>query len=690
MSVVPNVVDQGDPLTLTAYGVWDDNSVQEVVFYRDSNFNGVWDTGDVSLGSTTTIVAQQATISVSTGGLPLGTQRFFARARDDQNVRTYSAVTATARIMAPSEQPPSIGSLTSTSSTVTFGDAFRLTAGGVADPDGTPVLVEFYWDSNGNQQWDAGDERVHTDSSIIGGEATARLWATYPVGSHRFFASAKDNDGLWSQIRSTTVSVVGAAGSGDPTMHWVSRSPSTVEPGDQLDIHWSATDDVSPVVDHIGLYLYQGPGFTDAFKVDTSAYVAGGNSDGRLAANAYDLPDTGSYTWTVFANLPPADDYRVKVVAWGTDANTDYRFTSFFTVATDLPRIVSLSSDRSSVIEGQNQTVTFTATVADADGADYVQFVRDVDGNSQVDAGDSILGTGNVSGGLASIAYNTSGLQQGVHTFLARLRLDDGSWGNRRIRKVTVTGQSNQPPTVGSLSASPDSIPRFWNTTLTLGGISDDTGIDYAQFLWDFDGSGDASTGDSVLGTDSTVAGSEASLTFDVTRLDYGPQTIIARARDLDGAWSGWASTTVTIIPSATVEPFIGTLEPSSTFQPHAITLTITATDVTRSTNVLFYHDSNNNGSLDGDDELLINDDDGSNGWWWRNSPQNMGFPVGPNRFFAVGENEYQLPGTLSRPSSPHILSTKRHRRAWRTRRTLPAKGLPSTNSRSFTPTTLR
>ena len=648
LSADPHTVEQGDSITLTAYGVRDgDGSVQRVEFYRDSDGNGYWDTGDVSLGGDTSVSNETASVSFSTGGLSTGTYWFFARALDDDNAWTHSAATTTAFVASATNQAPGIASLSAPAS-VEQGDLLTLTAIGVDDPDGSVRYVHFYRDSNGNGTWDTGDEYLGKDTSIYGQQGSIAIWAAFPVGPQRFFAWAEDNEGSPSPVRSTTVEITGAPGSDEPVVHWVSRSPGTVDPGDDLVVSWFAEDDVN--VHHIGLYLYQGFGTSDVYKVDTTPYVAGGSADGRLAANAIDWPNTGSYTWMVPANLPPADDYRIKVVAWDdqlSDDKTDFKFTDYFTVADDLPYLTKLVSDRGSVIEGQGQTVTFTATVSATDGADYVRFVRDTNGDHQLDGGDELLGNGTISGVQASVSYNTAGLSQGEHTFIAQLRLDDGTWGNRRIRKLTVTGRSNQPPTAGSLYASPTNVVRGDNITLTLNGISDDTGIAYAQFLWDFDGSGDGSGSDSVIGYDTTVGGSHASITIASTSLDLGSQQIIARARDEDGAWSAWKSTTVTIDPPSVAAPFIGELDPSSDFQPHAITLTITATDVTGSTNVLFYHDSNNNGSLDSNDQLLIDDDDGSNGWWWRNSPQNMGFPVGLNRFFAVGKNQYGQLGNI-------------------------------------------
>jgi len=645
LAATPHSVLQGETLNLTAYGVRDDQQVSLVEFYWDSNGSGQWEPTDALLGSDMTIVNQEASVSVSTAALNVGTQRFFARARDNEGAWTHTPATTTANVLTPVNQPPQIASLSASPTSVQAGQMFTLTASGVNDPDGWTDVVEFWWDSNVNGKWDTGDRWLHSDPSIVGGHATAQVWASFAAGTQRFFARARDNEGLWGEPRTTTMIVTSLPSSQRPSVNWVEIQPATLRNGQELTVQWSATDDVG--VDHIGLYLYRGNGTTDAFKVDTTPYVPGGHPDGRLATNAFELPNTMIYRWTIPGNLPPANDYRLKVVAWDADELAGFRFTPYFSVTNDPARIIALSSQPTSVIKGHDTTVTFTANLENAAAADFVQFVWDVNSDGQVATGDSILGNGVISGSAATFQYNTSGLAPGVHQFLARVRLADGTWGNRVVRKLTVTEPANQPPSIGSLSASPASLVRGDTLTLTVSGLSDDKGIAYVQILWDADRNGDASSGDRVLGRLTSVTNSQISLTTDSAVLDFGPQHLLARAQDTDGAWTPWVQAIVTVNPPVVPAPFVGSLDPNSTFQMHALTLTLTATGVDHATRVLFYHDTNNNGQKDAADQLLGDDSDGSNGWRWRNSPANMGLPVGFNRFFAVAENEYGQQGNV-------------------------------------------
>ena len=80
----PDPATQGETVTLTANGVSDpDGTVAKVEFYRDSNGNGALDMGvDTKLGEDASSVGGW-TWSGSSSGFALGTNKYFARAQDD-------------------------------------------------------------------------------------------------------------------------------------------------------------------------------------------------------------------------------------------------------------------------------------------------------------------------------------------------------------------------------------------------------------------------------------------------------------------------------------------------------------------------------------------------------------------------------------------------------------------------------
>lgn len=98
----PGAVTAGQAVTLAATGVADaDGTVSSVSFYRDSNGNGGWDSGDTLLG-TVNNPSGSASLTWNTGGLAAGTHTVLARARDNTGA-WGNATSATLSIVAPDD-----------------------------------------------------------------------------------------------------------------------------------------------------------------------------------------------------------------------------------------------------------------------------------------------------------------------------------------------------------------------------------------------------------------------------------------------------------------------------------------------------------------------------------------------------------------------------------------------------------
>ena len=94
LTALPATVAAGTTLTLTAGGIKDSSgTVAQVLFYRDANGNGVYDSADVLVGSTTTLNAGAATVAVSTSGLAAGSYCYFAKAVDNLGHSSTTAST---------------------------------------------------------------------------------------------------------------------------------------------------------------------------------------------------------------------------------------------------------------------------------------------------------------------------------------------------------------------------------------------------------------------------------------------------------------------------------------------------------------------------------------------------------------------------------------------------------------------
>jgi len=371
--------------------------------------------------------------------------------------------------------------------------------------------------------------------------------------------------------------------------------------------------------------------------------VADGNLDVKweLRDSVGALITTGNPTSSLGAEIQEtlsAGEYSIVVKSAGLRDGDLGLFSIFGTIpapptlVVPRSRVINIEADQG-VFTGTG-SVNFTAPVTPGTGpGSTMLFSLDTNSNGRWDFGEFIFATPSISGDMAIASFDTSTLAVGRHSFVASL-FDGTVIVNGVATSIEVTTASNGAPVATGLSASPSTVTRGQNTTLTMNGISDDGIVDLVQFAWDFDGSGDISSGDAILGTTTSIVSGQASLVADTHAIDLGAQQFIARARDNNGIWSNWVATTLTInAPGPT--PFIGSISPNASFQFHGFLLTITADYVVNASEVSFYHDTNGNGSLDGGDELLGTDDDGSNGWWWRDSPQNAGLTIGFNRFFA-------------------------------------------------------
>jgi subtilisin-like proprotein convertase family protein len=211
LAAAPSPVNKGSNLTLTATGASDPDTaagqyVGAMLFYRDSNGNGVWDTSD-SLLTTDSAGSDGWKWTGSTSGFAAGVNRFFARARDNTGV--YSTSPAVVDVLV--NALPTIGSLTDSPDPLIAGNALTLKASSVADADGSVVKVEFYRDLNGNSLIDpAIDQLLGFDDILSNGWSLVvpgTVTVNFASGSARYLARALDNLGAWSTARSTTGTV---------------------------------------------------------------------------------------------------------------------------------------------------------------------------------------------------------------------------------------------------------------------------------------------------------------------------------------------------------------------------------------------------------------------------------------------------------------------------------------------------
>lgn len=210
LSASPASITIGSSSTLTANGVADsDGTILIVYFYRENNGIAGFQTDDLFMPSDSTA---PYTCTFNSTGLPAGTYTFYSRALDNGNALS-NVVSTTVTVTAPGNLAPTISSLTSSSSSVIAGNAFRLTATGVNDPDGSVSDVRFFRETNGVAGLQlGGDTLIGTDVSVGDGWYTDVNTVGFTAGNYQYYAVARDNAGLEGNAVTTSITITTPAG----------------------------------------------------------------------------------------------------------------------------------------------------------------------------------------------------------------------------------------------------------------------------------------------------------------------------------------------------------------------------------------------------------------------------------------------------------------------------------------------
>jgi hypothetical protein len=531
----PDPVALGETLTLAATVSDPGDVVSRVEFYHDANGNNVYDALDSLLGVDTN-GADGWNWTGATGGFATGTNRYFVRAQDDDEFWSSTA-TAVGKINAA----PTIDSLTAEPDPVSQTSILTLTAGKVADADGTVVAVKFYYDANGNGQLDDDtDQLFGTDVSSVGGWSWSGSIAGYsiPLGPITYFARAQDNEGAWSDAVPATGTIIPP--NDPPTIESLSVSPDPVTLGEDITLTAHNVNDSDGNIVVVAFFRdANGNGVLD-FGLDT---FLGLDDSGA---------DVG--TWTGSTAGFPSNMNTYFACAWDDKSDmSDFVSTTGEIQSPNIaPTIGSLSDSPDPVMEGYNLTLT-AHNVSDSDGTvDQVEFYRDTNENEVLDVGDgedfdTFLGLGTCIPSSSDWSWtgSTAGFGVGQHRYFARAQDDDGEWS---ITGFTI-GQvdpANEAPTVTSLSDSPDPVTQGKDLTLTANGVVDTDGeetIARVEFYRD-DGDGVFEEGeDTLLGIDTSSADGWK-WTGATTGWAAGDYIYFARAQDDFSAWSEVVSAT--------------------------------------------------------------------------------------------------------------------------------------------------
>ncbi|NLW51282.1 MAG: hypothetical protein GXY85_10670 [Candidatus Brocadiaceae bacterium] len=515
---VPDPVPQGTELILTATGVTDDGTIEEVVFYRDSNSSGALEVGIDDVLEPSFIKDPVST------GVPgewwwqgpaewtVGTHVYFVRARDNDNGWSY-AIQTTGRV---ENARPTIGGLVLNPNPVTQGANLVLTAQNVTDAvPGTVQRVEFYRDVNDNGILDAGvDQLLGTDYTATGNDYSFTLTVNWAPGDHTYFARAQDDLDAWSDA-----AVVDGLVNGRPAIGSLTADPAQLIPGQMLKL--TATD----------------VGDTDG-AVATVAFYRDTNGNGTYQEGLDALIGFGTQVAPGTWELEFADPTAVRVFfARAQDDSGGWSAAASVNVPRR-PTIAGLTLSPDPVHYAQNLVLTAT-TVADIDGyVDMVVFYRDANDDGVLnEEEDEVLGIDTSEIGGWSLAILPT-WEPGDHTYFARARDNEGYWSDE-VNAPSTTGHVDIPPTIGNLTGDPLPIPADDWFTLIAEDVQDDDGtVVEVEFYRDANGNGELDLGvDILLGRDDDP-NLGWSWQYKTPTSTMGAQTFLARARDNDGAWS--------------------------------------------------------------------------------------------------------------------------------------------------------
>lgn len=178
------------------------------------------------------------------------------------------------------------------------------------------------------------------------------------------------------------------------------------------------------------------------------------------ASGGYSLPLPAG-TYTVTASGGPLDVTLVKNSVTVGQQNVKVDFTLADNAA---PIVTGLTASPASV--AQSEALSLTAQgVSDPNGhVVAVRFYRDINGDGRWDPGDQLLGVDQHASGGWNWSGTTDGWPVGPHTVFARARDNQGAWSEAVSTEVMVI---DPPPIINRLSASPDTVLRPGQITLT-------------------------------------------------------------------------------------------------------------------------------------------------------------------------------------------------------------------------------
>ena len=512
----------------------------------DGTMNGLqW---SVSAPSSNGSIFSSANTSLSTGGLTPGTSYYvYAKITNGGNTCYYYA-TGAVYVNPPAHQPPSIGSLSASPNPVVRGNNLTLTAYSVIGNGGTVVAVGFYRDTNGNGSIERG-----TDQLLGLGTQSGTTWtwtgstSGFPTGTNTYMARAEDIDYAYSN----TVTATGTVNSLTSTTLTVTapNGGETWQAGSSYSVNWSIGGDAS-AVSYEAVAISTNGG---AYQLISSALVG--------SSRSFSFTPTSNEVSTSAMILVWACDSANDILAFDTSNST-------FTIENPVvPPALSVSPTSvtlpTTTLGSSGATASFTVTGTGLGSSDAVLLGAptgcEISLSSSSGFGNLVWLYPNASGGLPTTTVYARISASATANVNGYLNVTDGLDGSLdQLLPVSGSVQPvHQPPTIASLSVSPDPVIQGNGLTLTANNVNDVDGTVVGIDLYiESNGQSGLQTGaggDTFLGT-GTQSGNNWLWNGSTTSFPLGTNTYYARAWDNDYALSNLVSTTGTVTGPPQIE----------------------------------------------------------------------------------------------------------------------------------------
>jgi regulation of enolase protein 1 (concanavalin A-like superfamily) len=315
----------------------------------------------------------------------------------------------------------------------------------------------------------------------------------------------------------------------------------------------------------------EGTGFQRRIETGDTSYRETGPSDTAPAwvrlVREGDLftayHSTDGTTWSLVGSDTISMASTVYVGVAVTSRDSGERATATFTnltartptTGTNQPPTVSITGPASGATFTAPATITVTATASDTDGAiSKVDFYR----------GTQLIGSDTTN----AYSATATGLAAGTYQLTAVATDSDGVTSTSSPVSVTVTGATNQPPTVSLTSPAPSStFPAPATVTLAATASDSDGTVVRVDFY----------RGSTLIGSDTS-----SPYSYNWTNVAAGSYQLTAVARDDDGATRTSAGANITVSTTPNQLPTVSITSPiagQSFTAPASLTMTAAASD---------------------------------------------------------------------------------------------------------------